>query len=180
MNENSLFAMLLRSPWWVSALVAVAMIGLLRLLIPDIYAVAAALPFVVIALHVAWKALHAPSGKRIAGTLERLRALPWDEFAAAIGKAYEREGYEVRRIGDARADFALARNGYTTLVSCKRWKATRTGSEPLRDLDAARSAHDARDCVYVAAGEVTAQARTFAAERNVRLIDGAELARLLA
>lgn len=179
MNQNSLFAILLRSPWWVSALVAAALIGLLRLLMPDLYAVAAALPFAAIAAYVGWKSLRAPSGKRIAGTLERLRGMPWDEFAAALAKAYEREGYEVRRLGDARADLALARNGYTTLVACKRWKATRTGGEPLRELDAARRAHDARDCVYVAAGEITAQARALAAERNIRLLDAEQLARLL-
>ena len=178
-NENSLFAILLRSQWWVSLLIAAALVGLLRFFIPTMYAVAAGLPFIVVAAIVAWRQMRAPSGRRIAGKLERLRALPWHEFSAAVAAAYARQGYEVQRLNDARADFALVRNGYATLVACKRWKAGRTGVEPLRELDAARQARDARECVYFAVGEVTAQARALAAERNIRLLEGPELAKLL-
>lgn len=179
-NDNSLFAILLRSPWWVSALIAAAVIGFFRFLMPTMYAVAAALPFIVISAYVGWKQLRAPSGKRIAGTLGRLRALPWDEFAGEMAKAYGREGYEVHRLGSGQADLELARGGRKTLVACKRWKATRTGVEPLRELDAARRAREAETCIYVAAGEITGQARAFAAQRNIRLLEGAELAKLLA
>ena len=58
MAENSLFAILLRSPWWVSLGVALALALLMRLLLPKDYAVAGmlgALPFVVIAAIAAWK-----------------------------------------------------------------------------------------------------------------------------
>ena len=68
----------------------------------------------------------------------------------------------------------------STLVGCKRWKAMRTGIEPLRELDAARRAREAHGCIYVATGEITAQAAAFAAEKNIRLLQGAELARMLA
>jgi len=164
----------------VSALVAIAVIGFFRFLMPTMYAVAAALPFVGISMYVGWKQLREPSGRRIAGTLERLRAMPWDEFADAMSKAYGREGYEVERLGGGQADFALARGGRKTLVACKRWKATRTGIEPLRELEEARRKREADGCTYVAAGEITAQARAFAAERRIRLLEGAELAKLLA
>jgi restriction system protein len=176
-KENSLFAILLRSQWWVSVLVALAVIGVLRYLMPTIYAVAAAMPFIVIAAYVAWKELREPSGKRVAGTLERLRGLPWEEFAGEMANAYGREGYEVQRLGSGPADLELGRSGRKTLVACKRWKATRTGIEPLRELEAARQAREADECVYVAAGEVTEQARAFAAERNIRLMGGVELAK---
>lgn len=176
-NENSLFAILLRSQWWVSVLIAVALVGLLRFLMPTMYAVAAALPFIVIAAYVLWKQLRAPSGKRVAKALERLRAMPWNEFAGAVASAYGREGYEVQRLDGGQADFELARSGRKTLVACKRWKATRTGIEPLRELEAARRAREAEECVYVAAGDITEQARAFAAQRNIRLMDGRELAK---
>jgi restriction system protein len=51
--------------------------------------------------------------------------------------------------------------------------------EPLRELDAARRARDAYGCIYVTTGEITAQAAAFAAEKNIRLLHGAELARML-
>lgn len=178
-NDNSLFAILLRSQWWVSVLIAAALATLLRLMMPTPYAVAAALPFLAVGAIVAWKQLRAPSGKRIAGTLERLRGLPWNEFAAEVARAYERQGWEVRRLDGAHADFELVRGFHTTLVACKRWKAGRTGVEPLRELYAACRARKAQDCVYLAAGEITGQARAFAAQRKLRLLEGAELARLI-
>jgi hypothetical protein len=60
---------------------------------------------------------------------------------------------------------------------CRRLKAKSTGVEPLKELRAAGK--DAgSELIYVAAGEVTAQARTFAAENGVRIVEGMELARL--
>ncbi len=68
---------------------------------------------------------------------------------------------------------------YSTLVACKRWKAVRTGVEPLRELQAAREAREAHHCVYVATGEITDQARAFAMEKKISLVQGADLATLL-
>ena len=179
MNKNSLFAVLLRSPWWASALAAIALAGGVSLLVPAAYAMFAALPFAVIAAYVGWQELRAPGAGRIAGTLERVRAMSWDDFSRAIEEAYRREGYTVNRLGDARADFELLQGSRSTLLACKRWKATRTGVEPLRELEAARCAREADECIYVATGEITEQAHAFAAQRNIRLLHGAELAKLL-
>ena len=180
MHENSLFAVLLRQPWWVSALVAAGIFGAVRLVIPELYAAFAALPVAVIAVVAGWRELRAPSAGRIATALERLRAMPWDEFAAALEQAYKREGYAVSRLAGAAADIELVKESRTTLVACKRWKATRTGIEPLRELAAARDKREAHECLYVATGEVTETARAFAGEKRIRLLEGSELAALLA
>ena len=176
MHDNSLFAVLLRSPWWVAALVAAGAFGATRMFLPTEFAAFAALPFAVIAAYVAWKQLRAPSGRSIAARLERLRAMSWDEFSEAIEKGFRRDGYSVKRLAGKSADFELVQGSRSTLVACKRWKATRTGIEPLRELDDARRASEAAACIYVATGEVTAQARAFAAERGIRVLEGAELA----
>ena len=177
MHSNSLFAVLLRSPWWVAGLVAAGAFGATRIFLPTELAAFAALPFAVLATYVAWKQLRAPSGRRIARTLERLRAMSWDEFAQAIEKGFSRDGYTVRRLGAKGADFELTQGSRRTLLACKRWKATRSGIEPLRELEDARRASDAAGCIYVATGEVTAQARAFAAERSIEVLEGAALAR---
>ena len=179
LHENSLFAVLLRNPWWVSALIALGVVGVLKLVVPLGYAVFAALPFIAIAGFAGWKQLRVPSAKRIEGMLERLRAMSWEEFSRALEEAFRREGGTVNRLAAAPADFELVRSSRTTLVACKRWKATRTGIEPLRELEAAREAREAHECIYVAAGEVTDQARAFAAQKNIRLVHDAELAKLL-
>lgn len=179
LHENSLFAILLRSQWWASALAALAMFGAVRLILPAGYAAFAALPFLVIAVVRARQQLRAPSRKRIAATLEGLRAMSWEEFSARLEEGFKRDGYEVRRLNGAQADLELeSRQGQVSLVGCKRWKASRVGVEPLRALHAAAEARDA-DGIYVCTGEITDTAREFAAKHRIRLVQDAELARLV-
>lgn len=176
LNRNSLFAVLLRSSWWISALVAAGIFGVTKLFVPAEFAAFAAAPFVVIALYVAWKQLRAPSAARIAKALERLTALPREEFMAALEAGWRKEGYEVSRA--QKLDLELRRGGKLSLVCCRRWKAASTGVEPLRELHAAGRAREAHEVIYVAAGEITAQARAFAEANRIRLVHGAELAAL--
>jgi len=182
MHENSLFAVLLRSPWWVSFAVAAAIVALARMALPAAYvayAIFAALPFLVIGSIAAWRQLRAPSAARVAANLDALRAMSWEDFSAALEAAYRSQGYAVAPAAVPGADMALSKAGRVSLVSCKRWKAARTGIEPLRDLDAAGKKTQAGECIYLAAGEVSANATAFAAEKGIRLLQGAELAALV-
>ncbi len=181
MHENSLFAILLRSAWWVSFAIglAIAVVGATAL--PPTWRVVGALsglPFLVIGCVAAWRQLRAPSGKRVERTLEAVRALPWTDFATALEDGFRRDGYAVSRVAGA-ADLELKKEWRTLLVAAKRWKVARTGIEPLRELSAAREAQDAHECLYVATGEVTEQAQRYAAAHRIRFVGGAELARLL-
>jgi len=181
MAENSLFAVLLRSPWWVSAAIGAAVGGIAYVLLPANYRIAGsfgALPFVAIAAWTAFKRLQAPSDTRVARTLEAVRAMSWPEFAAALEAAWQREGYTVTRTQGA-ADFELAKESRVTLVAAKRWKAVRTGIEPLRELAKALDSRESGAAAWVSAGELSEQARAFAASRGMRIVAGAELARML-
>ena len=182
MHENSVFAMLMRAPWWVSGGIAAALFGAARALLPAEYAIYAffvSLPFTVIAAYVLWQQLRAPSEAKVAGKLEALRALPAQAFSAALEEAFRRDGYSVKRFERSGAELELSKEGRVTLVGCRRWKVARTGIEPLRELHSARQAHEAHEAIYVAAGEITQTARVFAAENRIRLIDAAGLAVLV-
>jgi restriction system protein len=179
MAKNSLFAILLRSPWWMSILIAAGIVAAARLVVPEVYAFFAALPFIVIGGVVGWRQLRAPSAARVADTLAAVRAMSWGDFSGALADALRDDGYTVSRLTGAAADFELAKAGRISLLGCKRWKAAHTGVDPLRELDEAKRAREAHECIYVASGEITVAARTFAGERNIRLIHGAELAKLL-
>ena len=179
LHENSLFAVLLRAQWWVSGLVGVGMFFLVRAFLPVIYAVFAALPFWGISLWVLRRELRRPSAKKIAATLERARSLPADDFLKALEEGFRKSGYSVSRTTGSPADLELFQEGRLTLVICRRWKASRTGVEPLRDFDAATAERGAFSRIYVAAGEITDQARAFAAEKRIRLVGEEELTRLL-
>ena len=146
---------------------------------PEPYAIFVALPFIVIGCVAGWQQLRAPSVERVGATLESLRAMSWDEFSNALEGAFRRDGYEVSRPGIAGVDLELAKSGRVSLVGCKRWKVARTGIEPLKELDTARHAREAHECIYVAAGDITDNAIAFAATNNIRLLHGAELAKLL-
>jgi restriction system protein len=169
----------MRSPWWISALAAAGIFGATRLFLAAEFAAFAALPFVVIAAWAGWQQLRAPSAKRIAATLERLTAMSREGFTAALEEGFRGQGYEVIRPGGAQVDLELRRDGKVSLVGCRRWKAVRTGVEPLRELHAAGRAREAHELIYVAAGEITGQARAFAEENKIRLLHGAELAGLV-
>jgi restriction system protein len=176
--RNSLFAILLRSPWWLSLLLAFGMFAAVRLFFAPGIAAFFALPFLAIGLYGAFRQFRQPSESRIAATLGRARELTWDGFRAALEDAYRRQGFTVTRM-DGIADVHLAQGGLVTLVSCKRWKAMRTGIEPLREFDAASKERGAHARVYVAVGEITDNARAFAEERRIRLLQEQELAKLL-
>lgn len=177
MSENSLFAVLLRSPWWVSFLVAAGVFALMRYFLPVMYASAGALPFAVIGVVAGWKQFRAPSAKKIAASLDALRQMSWEEFARTLEAGFRREGFAVTRMEGA-ADFALDRGARLTLVAAKRWKASRTGVEPLKDLAELGQKRGAEACWYLCAGEMTENARLFARDKAVKVVEGAELARL--
>lgn len=182
MNENSLFAVLLRSSWMISAAIAVAIGALAYALLPEAYRVvgtAGGLPFLVIAGMAGWKQFQAPSAARVTRTLEAVGSMSWIDFAAALEQGYRRDGCEVSRVSGAVGDFEVRRGWRTSLVSAKRWKAGRTGVEPLRELLAAKEAREAHECIYIAIGEVSDNARAFAVQHGITLMGGPELARLL-
>jgi len=180
--ENSLFAILMRSPWWISIAIAGALVVAAGALLPSEYVglgVFAALPFVAIGAFAGWKQLRAPSPARIAETLDTLRAMPWSDFADTIEATYRADGYLVTRLSGTAADFEMQKSGRSVLLAAKRWKVARTGVEPLRDLASAGQAREAQECLYVATGEVTDKARRFAIENRIRILSGPELARLM-
>jgi restriction system protein len=189
-SENSLFAVLLRSSWWISFAVAAAVLLLVRLFVPEDYLVPAsslALPFLVIGAIVARRQFKLPGAKRVAATIEAVTAMSWREFSALMEQAYLREGYAVTPLAGP-ADFKLektvdlgsmGKKDKTTLVCCKRWKAASHGLEPLRELDRQLEAENAHEAFYVALGSVTDKAREFAGKHRIHLVGGSDLTLLL-
>jgi restriction system protein len=178
MAENSVFAILLRSRWWVSALVAAGVFGVVRIFMAWGYALFAISPFIVIAVVAAWRQIRVPSGTRLEKALHVVRAMTWEEFARALEAGFDRQGYTVKRVTGA-ADFELERAGRVSLVCARRWKASVCGVEPLKELVTAGEKLGAQELRYAAAGELTQQAREFAQQESVQLVEGADLVELV-
>jgi len=182
MSPNSLYAVLLRSPWWASLLVVLVIMLVSGALLPAEYrpfGMIGSLPFLCIGLYRAWQQGQAPNPKRVADALERAGKMSWREFSALLQQAYQRQGYEVTPLTGSAADFRLTFSGRTILVSGKRWKAAVHGVEPLRELLVAGRSQDVDVCVYISLGEVSAQAQLFAKNNGVTLVSGQVLASLI-
>lgn len=182
MSEKSLFAVLLRSPWWISVALAVAVGVACFNFFPERFAVVGALsglPFAVIGGIALWKQRGIPNPARIDETLQKLSALSARDFASALEAAYTNDGYTVTKISVNGADLSITKGGRTALVSSKRWKAATHGIEPVRELSTALAALDANQGVYIAVNALSDAARTFASKNSIRVMQGTELALLI-
>jgi restriction system protein len=182
MAKNSLFAILLRSPWWISLALGLA-IGLvaMALLPADLRVVGAVsgLPFLVIAAMAAWRQWQLPSAKRIDDTVQAVSVMAWPAFAALLEQAFQRDGYQVQRGRTPAVDFELERGGRRLLVSARRWKSAHTGLEALKPLQVARDAGEGAHALYIGLGTLTDTARVFAADHAITVWQAAELAQAL-
>lgn len=183
MAKNSLFAVLLRSPWWISAAIALA-VGLASVaLLPEQFRVIGALsglPFIVISILAARRQWRQPSAARVAETHKAVTTMAWPAFAAVLEQSFRRDGYAVQPGGSAAVDFAIERQGRRLLVCARRWKSAQTGLGALQALQAAREASDdAPDALYIGLGALTDTARDFAARQRIAVWQVHELAQAL-
>ena len=182
MAKNSLFAILLRSPWWISFVVVLFIALGSSALLPNRYVVfglMGAIPFFAIGVIAAYRQLRAPSQKHVAQTLVQAAAMPWREFGEALEQAFAAQGYQVSRINNTAADLELRKAGQTTLVAARRWKAGSHGVEPLRALDRERQSKDASHCVYVTLTALSDSSRRFAERQKIELVHDQALVQLL-
>ena len=180
MSQNSLFAILLRSHWWISLVVALFIVLLARLVVPEAYASYAlsfAVPFVVIAAIAAWKQRHVPGEAQVRALVERVSPMGWAEFSALLEDAYRRQGGTVTRV-EGGADLLVERSRRLSVVAARRWKAASHGLPALRDLVAERERRGAHEALYVALNPLSDKGLLYAREHGVVVVDAAALASL--
>ncbi len=173
MAEKSLFAILLRSPWWISFALVAVFAGASKALLPEpyvVYGVMGGFPFLVIGCVAAWRQLQAPNPKQVEASLQQAAAMSWRDFSAAIERAFSSQGYAVARLNAAAADFKLEKAGRTTLLAAKRWKAANPGVESLRELVALRNAQNADLCSFISLGTLSDGALRFARANQVEVV----------
>jgi restriction system protein len=187
MAENSLFAILLRARWSISLAIAAALVLLSFVLLPDTFrliGIVAALPFIVIGAIALRRQWGRPGAAQVARITEAAGAMAWQAFAALLESSFRRDGCTIVRSNVEAFDFELERPGTEhagrkVLVSARRWKAARTGIEPLRALQAEREARGASGAIYVCINEVSEGARRFADEKGITIWQAGEVAHAL-
>lgn len=183
MRENSVFAKLLRSPWWVSMLVGGTIALAASALFAEKYAywgLFIALPFFVIGFVRAYRQMQEPSHRAISMTEESIREMSPREFTGILTSTYIEGGYVVTPSKSKAADLKLEHSGQVTLVSCRRVKAANTGVEPLRALVAAGESQESAQLNYITIGDLSTEALGYASEHDIQIVGLESLSAMLA
>jgi restriction system protein len=181
MSDKSLFAILLRSPWWYSFLIAAVLLLLARVFLPEAFravGMLSSIPFAILGVIAAWRQRDKPSPERVSMALDQLAQMPWKQFLPIMEQAFVQQGFSVTQLNSNAADLQLEKLGRVTLVSCKRWKAATLGVEVLRDLKAMQVSQEASYSACISLSLPTGVALKFAKENAIQLICQDELASL--
>lgn len=117
-------------------------------------------------------------------TPELLRELEWKRFEELVCEYYKTTGAkaELTSIGaDGGVDVKLYHPGDPcpyAYVQCKSWFGRETGVKLIRELFGVMTADQVREGIFVTTSDFSDDARTFAAGKPIKLIDGTELIRL--
>ena len=122
-----------------------------------------------------------PAAARDALDLESLRA---DQIELLLGEIFRRQGYTIElsaALGaDGGSDLTLRRDGESIPVQSKHWKAARVTEREVREFYAVMAGTAAPRGVLVTTGTFSREARDFAGEKSIELIDRAGLAQRIA
>jgi hypothetical protein len=109
---------------------------------------------------------------------QRLSPRAFEELCAAIARAWGYNAQTVGKSGDGGIDVEMWRDGEYVVAQCKRY----TGTVPIsqvRDFYGAMMHAGAARGYFFTTGRFSDGARTFVADKSIRLIDGDYLGRIL-
>jgi restriction system protein len=201
-REKGIFEFLAVAPWWLSIIVGVlvyaackAAPSFLHFSSPLLAAVNIltvvvarnghwfALPFVIVAGGAAFNRRRRARLLAEQTGIESIRDLSWQDFELLVGEAFRARGYTVDETGgggaDGGVDLCLRRDGKTYLVQCKRWRERQVPVTAVRELLGVVAAEKAAGAYFVCCGSFTPDARQFASETGIVLVDGGELLQLI-
>jgi len=199
-RSRSIFDDLILLPWWINLILAVVVYFLFKYVVPTITfqnpflkGIALALPSfahfaaVILLFVAAISAFNAwRKGKMLDGQkgLETIRSISWREFEELVGEAYRRKGYSVTETGgggaDGGVDLVLRKDGDKLLVQCKHWKIVKVGVKVVRELYGVVAAEGATGGIVISSGTFTQEAKDFAKDKPLELVDGSGLLKLIA
>lgn len=115
--------------------------------------------------------------------LDTIRALSWKQLEELVAEAYRRKNYSVVEnygIGpDGGVDLVLKKDGNLFLVQCKQWKNQRVDVPVVREMYGVMTAKQANGVIIITSGLFTQEAKNFAANKPIDLVEGNQLADLI-
>jgi restriction system protein len=117
------------------------------------------------------------------GDLQALRKLAWNEFEVVVGEALRRQGYTVKERGgfqaDGGVDLVAERNNKLIAIQCKHWRTWMVSVPRVRELLGTVKGGNFSEGWLVTCGGFTSAARSWARGKELRLVDGNELASII-
>jgi restriction system protein len=111
--------------------------------------------------------------------LNSIRAMSWQSFEKLVGEVYRQRGYRVEERGgegaDGGIDLVLRHGDEIILVQCKHWKARQVGVATVRELYGVVVSENATRGILVTSGQFTPDACAFAKGKSLELVDGTAL-----
>lgn len=116
--------------------------------------------------------------------IQTIRDLSWRKFEELVAEAYRRQGYTVienQTVGaDGGIDIRLKKDGDLHLVQCKNWKSIKVDVKVAREMYGVMVAEKASSVKIVISGMFTQEAKNFANDKPIDLVDGQQLESLIA
>jgi restriction system protein len=198
-RNESFLDLLTKSPWWMSVGLSIFSYMGLTYVLPQTAShnlvfksfakgMPAIAPFVslvllvpaVVSLTNSWRKRKLLDSQR---DLRTIRSLSWREFEELVGEAYRRLGYTVKENSgsgpDGGVDLTLRKDGALVLVQCKQWRTMKVGVKTIRELYGVMTAKQASSGTAITSGTFTHEARLFAINKPIELVDGRGLAALV-
>ena len=125
---------------------------------------------------------HSPAETK-SSALQAVERLTWQKFEMLVGESFRRKGYSVEETGgggaDGGIDLAMSLNGQRYLVQCKQWKTFKVGVKVVREFFGVMVANGAKGGFVVTSGVFTQEGASFAEDKNITLIDGEKLLKII-
>jgi restriction system protein len=186
-------------PWWASLIAALGAFILLKYVVPALASgshflgmiaggLKRAAPYLAILLLAIAPAAYLRQlfrGRLLDGEteLDSLRAMSWQDFERLVSDGFQRLGYSVEEKGgeapDGGIDLILRKDGATTLVQCKQWRARQVDISAVRELHDVMVAEKASGALLITIGRFTLDTVAFASGKPIGLIDGSALLELV-
>ena len=115
--------------------------------------------------------------------INSIRLIGWHEFEELLGESYRQKGFAVKEPGgggaDGGVDLEIKKDGKTFFVQCKHWREDKVGVKIIRELYGVVAARGAAGGIVISSGTFTQEARDFAQGRQLELVDGNGLVRII-
>jgi restriction system protein len=114
-------------------------------------------------------------------SIELIKSLEWKRFEELCAGVFLAKGYDaqVTELGaDGGIDIHLFKPGTEKplgIIQCKAWNSRRVGVKPVRELYGVMAAEETPLGIFIASGDFTDDARSFAKGKHIKLLTGRDL-----